>query len=152
MFSLGICSERASAIRARRRGLPEANHLSSLQNVEADLLTRAERVPQLQTALAFAGANLLLAKDMNGLEAFLKRFYQTPVLPTLPRAFQEAIIILSEAHPEVASHYQISEEMLSRFAQFKQQFLQNKQHPQLAQYMRQQFGSNYWIYYLFTNI
>ena len=136
----------------RRRGLPEANHLSSLQNVEADLLTRAERVPQLQTALAFAGANLLLAKDMNGLEAFLKRFYQTPVLPTLPRAFQEAIIILSEAHPEVASHYQISEEMLSRFAQFKQQFLQNKQHPQLAQYMRQQFGSNYWIYYLFTNI
>ncbi|MGM9759575.1 MAG: DUF6057 family protein [Parabacteroides sp.] len=136
----------------KRRGLPAENSLSRLQDVQSDLLARAERLPDHKTILEFAGANLLLAKNLSSFEAILQQYYGTPVLPSLPRAFQEAVVILAESDPALATRYAIPEALLQRFAEFKQVYLQNKNHPQLPLLIRKTFGSNYWTYYLFTNI
>lgn len=80
----------------KRKALPKESNLSGINGLEHDLLIRAEQDPENQLPIQFTGAIYLLSKDMKAFQRLIEKYYGTPVLPSLPVSFQEAVILLAE--------------------------------------------------------
>lgn len=133
---------------SKRKGLPRKNFLSNPLQIEKDLLSVAEQYPENQNAIEYVGIAYLLMKNMDAFEKLMNSYYNTKVLPSLPVSFQEAIIILYEANPEVWAHYNVSESIIQRFADFKKLIQSNRGNPPVSEVNRL-FGDTYWGYFMF---
>lgn len=134
----------------KRRGLPVESDLAGIHGLEHDLLLRAQQQPERPLPIQFVGIQRLLAKDLQGFQALLDTYYGTPVLPTLPVSFQEAVIMLMEKQPEKRSYYQVSPAVTTRYGEYRNLVLQNRGNTQLPLLIQRYFGSTYWAYYLLT--
>lgn len=134
---------------AKRRSLPAQSTLALLDGMETDLLRRAEAMPSDVLPVHYAGAARLLAKEMKPFQELIETYYGTPVLPSLPRSFQEAVLILSEDDPAYRKRFDISEQLIQGFAAFKKQVQTNRSNPSLPALSEKAFGDTYWHYYLF---
>jgi hypothetical protein len=132
----------------KRKGLPETNFLSNSAQVEKGLLSVAERCPENRKAIEYVGVGYLLMKNLDAFENLMNRYYNTEILSSLPISFQEAIIILYEANPEVWAHYNVSESIIRRFADFKRLIQTNRGNPPVAEATRL-YGDTYWCYFMF---
>ena len=134
----------------KRKGLPKESDLAGIYGLEHDLLLRAKQQPEHTLPIHFVGVQRLLAKDLQGFQALLNTYYGTPVLPTLPVSFQEAVIMLYEKQPEQWTHYQVSQAVMTRYSEYSNLVLQNRSNAQLPLLIQRYFGSTYWAYYLLT--
>ncbi|MDR1257712.1 MAG: DUF6057 family protein [Tannerellaceae bacterium] len=137
---------------AKRRSLAHGASLSMIDGMEAELLTIASANPSDMSAITYAGAIHLLEKNMTGFEALIEKHFGTPVLPVLPPAFQEAVIILYEKEPEYWQRYGISPDVAARFAQYKRRILEENhagRSASLPSMMQSAWGNTYWFYYMF---
>ena len=134
----------------KRRGLPKESDLAGIYGFEHDLLQRAEQQPEHTLPIQFVGVQRLLAKDLQGFQTLLDTYYGTPVLPTLPVSFQEAVIMLNEKQPERWNYYQVSPAVAARYGEYRNLVLQNRGNTQLPLLIQRYFGSTYWAYYLLT--
>jgi hypothetical protein len=140
--------EKDAVLGEKRKGLPETNYLSDPDRIEKDLLSVAEQYPPNRKAIEYVGVGYLLMKNLGAFENLINRYYPTDVLPSLPVSFQEAVIILYETNPEMWDHYQVSEAIIRRFADFKGLIKANRGNPPVAEAIRL-FGDTYWCYFMF---
>jgi hypothetical protein len=132
----------------KRRALTSSRALALTEGLEVELQRIAEANPSDTSPIHYAGAFYLLSKDVERFRALVERYFGTPVLPVLPVAFQEAVIILSEKDPAYWRRFRISEAVVRRFADFRQQALSSARNASL---MQPAFGDSYWFYFLFSN-
>lgn len=133
-----------------RKCLLSDNKLSQSDRFENELMWIAEQNPSFQSALQYLGLFYLLAKDIAGFEKMIETYSGTEVLPVLPVSFQEAIIISSEKDPEKWKRFGVSESIVRRFTEYKQQVLAGKNNSSaLPGLMYRSYGDTYWYYYMF---
>lgn len=133
---------------AKRKGLPLKSNLAGINGLEQDLLLRAEQTPANRLPIQFAGAICLLSKNLKGFQALIEKYYGTPVLPSLPVSFQEAVILLNEKDREYWKRFGLSEEVIRRFAGYRNLVVRNRNNPQLPRLIKSSFGNTYWSYYM----
>lgn len=132
----------------KRKGLPTISNLAGIRGIEQDLLIRAEQDPENQLPIQFVGAFYLLSKDMKSFQALIEKYHGTPVLPSLPVSFQEAVILLAEKDMDYWRRFNVSENVIRKFAGYRDLVIKNRNNPQLRQLIKNSFGDTYWSYYL----
>jgi hypothetical protein len=136
----------------KRRALIPGASLSLIDGLDAELQQIAAANPADPAAISYAGAFYLLEKNPEGFRTFVEKHFGTPVLPVLPVAFQEAVIILSEQDPGYWKRFGVSEAVAARFAEYKRQVVEagrsGNSHA-LPSLMRRAYGDTYWYYFMF---
>lgn len=94
----------------------------------------------------------LLNMDLPRYYEIVKRSYGTPLMPTLPKAFQEALLIHATQDKSVEGEYNIPQQMKKQFIDFQSFVARNYNRKDLAAIMRSTYGNTYWYYYMFTKI
>ncbi|MDR1500747.1 MAG: DUF6057 family protein [Tannerellaceae bacterium] len=144
--------ERDMLLGDKRSSLASDASLSMIDGIEAELMCIARANPSNRAAVTYAGAIYLLGKDMDGFRGFVDRYFATPVLPSLPVIFQEAVIILSESDPDYRRRFDISEAVASRFGHYKRQVVEANRSGSanaLPSLMVRAYGDTYWYYFMF---
>ena len=70
-------------------------------------------------------------------------------MPTLPLHYQEAILFLSEKEKGYEKRFDISEEVVKRFADYKQLVLSKRDKKALSRLLYSPYGNTYWFYLMF---
>lgn len=133
-----------------RANLLDDNHLVQVDGFDKDMLRISEQNPDNDIAIQYAGVYYLLAKDIDGFKSFIEKYYGTEILPRLPLPYQEAVIIISERDESYWRRFGISDEIVSRFAEYKRLVLAGQNNSgSLPGLMYRSFGDTYWYYYMF---
>jgi hypothetical protein len=135
----------------KRKCIP-VNILSEIYGLHFDLLLIAQQNPAHRATIQYTGALFLLDKNLTDFEDFVETFYGTEVLPVLPKSFQEAIIALKEHDPNYWERFHVSETIIRRYFDFRQQALTNQNNASAMSALQRRFGDTYWYYYMFKNI
>ena len=145
--------ENDSLLGIKRKCIPDTDRLSELQGLNVDLEIFAQQNPAHQVSIQYAGAIYLLAKELFYFKDFIDRYYKTDLLPQLPKAFQEAIVILSEQDPSLLKMYDISDATIRRYNEYRRNVLANRNNTAaLPGLLKTNFGDTYWYYQMFTDI
>ena len=123
--------------------------LANLAGLDADLKARLSRKPDDTLAAHYIGVYYLLAKDLPAFREFIETYYGTPALPSLPRSFQEAVILLEEQDVSYWRRFNLSAQVIQNFASYRQAVLSNRTNPRLPALLNQSFGNTYWFYYIY---
>jgi hypothetical protein len=144
--------ERDPLLAGKRRALIREASLAQVDGLDTDLHRIAAANPSDPSAVTYAGAYYLLEKNTPRFQALVERYYATPVLPSLPLAFQEAVIILSEQEPDYWQRFGVSESVAVRFTEYKRQVVEANRSGNadaLPSLLRRTYGNTYWFYYMF---
>jgi hypothetical protein len=134
----------------KRKCIPAENALSEIYGLDFYLKRIARQAPEHRATIQYAGALYLLEKNMTAFRDLLETSYGTEVLPVLPKAFQEAIIILSERDPGFRERFPVSEATMRRYDGFRKQVLAHRKNTAaLPALMYRSFGDTYWYYFMF---
>lgn len=133
-----------------RACLPATNNLSGLEGgLETDLQLIAEANPSHKTSIQYAGMLYLLEKDMDSFASLIDKYYGSEVLPTLPRHFQEAVLVYTERDRALRLRYNIQDDISVRYEEFKNYFSANRKKPDIRSEMGRRYGDSFWYYYLY---
>lgn len=131
---------------AKRKNLVDDSFLSLWGY---DFIAIAGQNPANKAPAEYLGVSHLLAKDVLGFKDLVETYYGTPLMPVLPRSYQEALIVFSENDPEYWKRFDIPEAMILRFQEYKKQVLANRNSGNLPNLLRRSFGDTYWFFYMF---
>ncbi len=106
-----------------RLSLPDNDGYAMLYGPLVDLQTVMDANPDNREAADYFIAMLLIAKDYNGINFFIDRYYGKGCMTTLPERLQEAVVAIHEHDPEYCRAHGVSEETINRFSQFRQDVL-----------------------------
>ena len=70
-------------------------------------------------------------------------------LVNLPEKFQEAIIVGNEGNPDAWARYKIDPAVVNKYREYKQLYLSNKGNPDVVNILHRNFGTTYWLYFMF---
>ena len=135
----------------KRRTLPElSSEFVSLNGFVYDLMKVLTANPENNVARDYAIAALLLNKNFDDIRYFVEEYYGTPILPTLHERLQEAVVTYAEKDMDYCRRYGVSEQTISRFAQFRQKVLTLRHQRQTANPKSQlpEFRDTFWFYML----
>lgn len=155
-----------------RRDLPISEGFVNDRSPMDELLRIIESNPSDRKAMEYALSYLLLAKDFITAYSFIKDFYGTPGLSTLPTPAQEALIFFSDYYNTQTEEYALShgltkeqfdeyrqvdldwcrehgveEDTIQRFASFKEAYGRNR-----GGNVPSGYGDTWWHYMLYTKI
>ncbi|MDR2910432.1 MAG: DUF6057 family protein [Bacteroidales bacterium] len=136
----------------KRKCIPVSNTLIEEQNIHIDMEYIAIQNPAHQASIQYVGALFLLTKDILLFRELLEKHYGTDVLPTLPKSYQEAIIIVTEQDPSKWEQFNISEQVIQRYNEYKKQVLDNRGNAALPNLLKASFSDTYWYYYMFYKL
>ncbi len=92
----------------------------------------------------------LLNMDLQRFYEVVKRCCSTPLMPALPKAFQEALLIHSVQDKSIeVANYGIPQERVNKFLDFQNFVARNYNRKDLAGVMRRSYSDTYWYYYMF---
>ncbi len=132
----------------KARCVPKDNNLAFSHNDLGWDLEEILRANPYHTATReYAGAHFLLAKNLQSFKDFLDEFM---IGQPLSKSFKEAVLILSEKEPELIGKWNIDQETLKRYSDFKEFYTKNSRRSDLRQRLRSKFGDTYWLYYLYN--
>ena len=141
--------EKDPVLGKKRKALPLKNTLIANSPLEKRLLTQAEQYPCNPVPIQFTGSLFLLKKDLKSFKDLVEKYYGTPMLPSLPKNFQEAVLVLDRNYTKNIQRYNINKDLVSRFEKIQQIIKQNDS--QLPQRIKESFGDSYWAYILLNN-
>lgn len=133
----------------KRKCIPTQNYFIERDTLEGELMRIAQTHPEHRTAIHYMGSMYLLDRQLQRFKQFVETNYHTPLLPTLPRSFQEAVIAVAEADTAYWHKYGVESATTDRFNQYRQLLLSNKGNPNISNVMRQRFGDTFWYYLMF---
>ena len=110
-------------LRKMRLSLPDNDGYAMLYGPLVDLQTVMDANPDNREAAEYFIAMLLIAKDYNGINFFVDRYYGKGCMTTLPERLQEAVVAINEHDPDFCRAHGVSEETIDRFSQFRQDVL-----------------------------
>lgn len=141
--------EADSLLGGKRKCLPGINSLALSDGIDAELKRIAESNPQHRATIQFLGLVHLTGKDLETFRPLVEKYYGTPVLPTLPVSFQEAVIVYSESDPAYWKRYGVSDATVRRYQAYKKLLLQHRGRPDVRAVLAQPFGNTFWYYLMF---
>lgn len=142
--------EQDSLLSLKRKCILPENRLSEMIGLDGDLKLIARQNPAHRSSIEYAGAIYLLTKEMGYFKELVDTYYGTEVLPTLPKSFQEAVIILSEQDPEYWEKFHIPDVTIRRYTEYRKQVLANKgNQTALPGLLYRTYGDTYWFYFMF---
>lgn len=133
---------------AKRKDLPDNDAFTVLYGPINDLLTILDANPLENTAAEYAIAMLLLDKNFDGIRVFVERYFGK--LSIWPLCLQEAIVAGFEKDMDYCREHGVSEEVIQRFAQFRNETLQLRHGGGAVQQLARNWGNSYWYYMLKT--
>lgn len=133
----------------KRKCLPKEDYFYQSKGILGMLANSAEANPQDKNAIEYMGAAYLLHHSLKDFGDMLDTYYGTPVLPTLPKHFQEAAIVIYEKDRDIWLQKGITPETIERFSQYEQYIRSNQKKPNVAEGVKRFFGNTYWYYYMF---
>lgn len=135
----------------KRRTLPElSSEFVSMNGLLYDLMKALTANPDNEVAREYTIACVLLQKNFDFIRAFVEEYYSTPVLPTLPVRLQEAVVTYSERDMDYCRRYGVSEDVISRFASFRQKILtlRHRQPSANPKSQMSEFRDTFWYFML----
>lgn len=133
----------------KRRDLPKnSEYFAIYAGMLNDALTVLEANPRETHAKDYAIAYMLLEKNFDLIKPFVEYNYGKPWLLELPVRLQEAVIAYSEKDMDYCRRYGVSEEVITRFAAFRQQALQLRHQGRSSSALAPTFGNTFWYYML----
>lgn len=133
----------------KRKCIPQQDYFLQQDTLDNELMGIAKANPKHQTAIQYAGCIYLLDKRLQKFRQLIETNYNTSLLPTLPRSFQEGVIAIAEADTAYWHRYGVESETVDRFNQYKQLLIANNRNPNISNVMRQRFGDTFWYYLMF---
>jgi hypothetical protein len=134
---------------SKRKCLPVVSDLSTIISQAHDLRMIAEANPSATHAIEYLGCQYLFMKDLKAFEQLVVDYYGTPVLPHLPKSFQEAWIAANEKNSDRWQAYGISPQTVRQFKAYRSYLIKNKSASNLKKLMSQSYGDTYWFYLMF---
>ena len=136
----------------KRKCIPYTNSLVKANTLHIELEDIAKQNPLHKASIQYLGALHLLSKNVSFFKNLLETHYGTDVLPTLPKSYQEAILIIWEQEPAYWEHYSVSASVIQRYNEYKNIVLTNRGNTAgLPNLLKRSFGDTYWFYYMFVN-
>lgn len=136
----------------KRKGLPSENVLIMTSDVIYRMQLIAESDPTNKAVIEYLASIFLFAKETTLFIELIDKYYHTEgTLSNLPEKFQEAIIIIHEKNPTEWERYNMDQSVVNKFRSYKQMLLKNRDNPDIAKMLYQNFGNTYWSYFLFNN-
>lgn len=133
----------------KQKCIPTHNYFLQRDTLVNELMGIAQANPKHQTAIHYIGCIYLLNKQLRKFKQFIETNYNTPILPSLPRSFQEGVIAVAETDTAYWHKYGVEDAAITRFNEYKQLLLSNKGNPNVSNVMRQRFGDTIWFYLMF---
>jgi hypothetical protein len=147
---LAVASD--SVLGLKRKCILRENGFAGINGLDDDLKRIARQNPAHTATVQYLGALYLLDKDLDTFRSFVEASYGSASLPALPKSFQEAVIILAEQDTAYWAKFHISESVIRRYADFRQQVLANRNASALPGLLYRSYGDTYWHYFMFKNI
>lgn len=132
-----------------RKSIPMSDKLLGMESTPAELDAIIKINPGNKKVVEYMIAYLLLNKDVSLIKYFVETYHGTEVLKDVPLHLQEAIIIYSEQQEEYWREYGVSNQVISRYNEFKTMYLQNKNKSNPARLLKASYGDSYWYYFIF---
>lgn len=132
-----------------RLAVPVSQGLLMDEPLLEELDETLKKRPSNRRVLEYQGAYLLLKKDLENFKRFIEAYYGTPVLPELPRSFQEGVIAYSESDPEYWKQYGVTPGCASRYQAYKKMLQGQPRTRAAATAMQRSFGNTFWFFYMF---
>ncbi len=135
----------------KRRTLPElSSEFVSMNGLLYDLMKALTANPDNEVAREYTIACVLLQKNFDFIRAFVEEYYGTPTLPELPVRLQEAVVTYSERDMDYCRRYGVSEQVIARFASFRQKILSLRHRNPAANPKSQmsEFRDTFWYFML----
>jgi len=111
--------EADSLLSAKRRCLFSEKTISGNEGINTDLKHIIDHNPSHRASIQYLGAIYLLLKDIHNFKRIMERYYGTPALPYLPKAFQECMMLYTTTDAEILEHYDISDEVVHSYKAFR---------------------------------
>lgn len=93
--------------------------ISGKDGIDSDLKHIIDHYPSHQASIQYLGAMYLLIKDLQKFKGIVERYYGTPALPYLPKAFQEGMVLFASTDEKILEEYDISDEVVQRYNAFR---------------------------------
>ena len=138
-------------IEKKRRCLP-ADESREFASDFPNILERLYEInPENTFDANYLQAFYLLSKDIKSFSIFLDKYQNRKITAApLPRASQQALLVLYESQPNQWEKVGITEEIIRLYNDYKSVLKKNYGNKQLKQIMEKQFGSTYWFYFQFN--
>lgn len=111
--------EANALLAAKRRCLFPEKTISGNHGINTDLKHIVDHNPFYRASIQYLGAIYLLINDIHSFKGIVERYYGTPALPYLPKAFQECMMLFSAADTEILEHYDISDKVVQSYTMFR---------------------------------
>lgn len=103
------------------------NNFSGEKGLDRDLAQIIKANPEHKQTAQYLGSLCLLLRDIERFRGFLETFYGTEALPeVLPTAFQEGVVAFAKGDEATLKHYNIDQEVISRYETYKGSHLKEK--------------------------
>lgn len=114
-----IAIEADPILAAKRRCLFPEKTISGNDGINSDLKHIIDHNPSHKASIQYLGAIYLLIKDIHNFKEIMERYYGTPALPFLPKAFQECMMLFTATDAEILEYYDISDEVVQSYEAFR---------------------------------
>ena len=132
-----------------RRCLPDTSRLVTVNGALADMEAVAVANPQHKAAFQYLAGVCLLSKDLAKFKELIDKYHGTPVLPSLPVPYQEAVIAFAEKDTAYWRTRGVTQEVVRRFSDYKRQVVANRNYPNAGDLLAGSYGKTYWYFYMF---
>lgn len=140
-----------SLLGKKRRGRPVENYLLMANDpiYKTKCLLNAD--PLNKAAFDYLASIFLFGKQVPLFIELVDEYCTTEEsLVNLPERFQEAIIVGNENNPDAWERYKINPLVVNKYRSYKQKYLNNKGNPGVVNILHRDFGTTYWLYFLFN--
>ena len=133
----------------KRKDLPLNNDFFAIYaGMLSDTQTVFEANPEEQNAVNYATAYLLLEKKFEYIVPYVEYNYGKPWMKELPLRLQEAMVTAFEQDMDACRAHGVSEEVIAKFAQFRQDALTLRHSGGSTSRLAPKYGDTFWYYML----
>lgn len=93
--------------------------ISGNDGINSDLIHIIDHAPTHRASIQYLGSMYLLFKDIQHFREIIERYYGTPALPYLPKAFQECMMLFASTDETILEDYDISDDVVQRYNAFR---------------------------------
>ena len=133
----------------KRIPIVEADSLLGQYSIERLWLTHEEALSSDRWAWTYLGCSYLLARELDAFGDFLRQTAPaaTTAGVTLPRAFQEAVLLWMAQGHELPAGWQVQNEVAERFDQFRQAVQNARRDTNGVARLYRDYGHTFWFYF-----
>ena len=137
---------------SKRRSLPQdTREFIQARGPYYDLLLTVRTNHQAKAARDYAIGYLLLANDIPHINAFIKEFYGTEVMPEMPIRLQEAAVAANEKDLDWCRRHGVGEEVIEDYQRLRRTLLEMNQAASQSAAALMPWRYTYWYYLLVTS-